>query len=165
MEPSHNTTDLTILLNDLVKINNDRVEGYRKAEQQAKGNTDLQSIFKEKTHQSLNFTAELKHYIRLLGHDYNSDTTFAGKVFRTWMDVKNTFKPNNTTSILDSCEFGEDAAIKAYDNALRSDTEISAEIRQHILEQQTAIKKSYDLIKRYRDLNLNLFKYNKGFTS
>lgn len=165
MDYSQKNTDLTILLNDLVKINNDRFEGYRKAEQQAKDNTDLQSIFKDKSHQSLDFTTVLKHYIEKLGHNYNNDTTFAGKVFRTWMDIKNTFKPNNATSILDSCEFGEDAAIKAYDNALKSDTEISAEIRQHILEQQTAIKKSYDLIRRYRDLNLNLFKYNKGFTS
>ena len=163
MNHSNNNTDLTLLLNDLVKINNDRFEGYRKAEQQAK-DTDLQSIFKDKSCQSLVFITELKHYIKVLGHDYNHDTTFAGKVFRKWMDIKNTFKPNNTTSILDSCEFGEDAAIKAYDNALRSDTEISAEIRQHILEQQTAIKKSYDFIRRYRDLNLNLFKYNKGFT-
>ncbi len=164
MEYSENNINLTLLLNDLVKINNDRYEGYRKVEQQAKGNTNLQSIFKDKSQQSLAFTVELKQHIKSLGHDYNNDTTFAGKVFRVWMDIKNTFKPNNTTSILDSCEFGEDAAIKAYDSALRSDTEISAEIRQHILEQQTAIKKSYDLIKRYKDLNLNLSKYNKGLT-
>ncbi len=155
--------DLMIMLNDLVKINNDRREGYIKAEEQAADNFNLKSIFKDKSLQSLGFSNDLKSYIQALGGNYNEDTSLAGKLFITWMSIKNTVTPNNSNSILDSCEFGEEAAIKAYDYALRSDVEIPAEIRQHILEQQTAIRKANDLIKKYRDLNLNLFNYTKSF--
>jgi len=164
MGTSETNKDLIIMLNDLVIINNDRKEGYKKAEMQVGNNTDLQSIFKDKSQQSTGFSNELKLHIQILGGNFNEETSLAGKLLRTWMSIKNTVKPNNSTSILDSCEFGEDAAIKAYDYALRSNTEIPAEIRQHILEQQTAIKKSNDLIKKYRDLNLNHFNYNKSFT-
>ena len=164
MSVPENTKHLIILLNDLARINNDRVVGYKKAEEQAAGNMDLSSLFREKWQQSLGFIADLEYQIKRLDGIYNDDTSFAGKIFRTWMSIKNTIKQNDMVSILDSCKFGEDAAIKAYSDALRSDLEISAEVRQQILEQQTAIKKSYDLIKKYRDLNLNLFNYERSFT-
>lgn len=165
MKSSENTKHLMILLNDLARINHDRVEGYKKAKQHAEQHADLSSIFHEKSKQSEEFVSDLQAQVKTLGGDVGVDTSLAGKILRMWMDVKNTFKPNNATSILDSCGFLEDAAIKAYDEALRSDIEIPAVIRQQILEQQTSIKKSRELIKKYGDLNLNFFDYNNSFTS
>lgn len=153
------------MLNDLAIINKDRVEGYKKAEKQVGEHSDLRSLFREKFNQSEEFVSDLQAKINELGGIHTGDASFAGKIFRAWMGIKNTFKPNNATSILDSCEFGEKAAIKAYDEVLRSDVEIPATVRQQILEQQTAIKKSHDTIKKYGDLNLNFFNYNKSFTS
>lgn len=164
MMSSENTKNLVILLKDLARINNDRVEGYRKARKQADSHPHLSSIFYEKSKQSEDFVSELQEQVSMLEGDNNTDTTFAGKIFRIWMGIKNTFKPNNTTSILDSCEFGEAAAIKAYDEALHSDVKIPANIRQQLLEQQTAIKKSQDLIRKYGNLNLTSYRYNNSFT-
>lgn len=162
MTSSENTKNLVILLKDLARINNDRVEGYRKARKQAEGHSDLSSIFYEKSKQSEDFINELQEQVSKLEGENNAETTFAGKIFRLWMGIKNTFKPNNTTSILESCEFGEAAAIKAYEEALHSDVKIPANIRQQILEQQTAIKKSQDLIRKYG--NLTFYGYNNSFT-
>lgn len=162
MKSLENTENLVILLKDLARINNDRVEGYRKAKKQAENHPDLSSIFHEKSKQSEDFINELQEHVSALEGENKTDTSFAGKIFRIWMGVKNTFKPNNTTSILDSCEFGEAAAIKAYEEALHSDVEIPANIRQQILEQQTAIKKSQDLIRKYG--NLTIYRYNNSFT-
>lgn len=162
MKSSENTKNLVIILKDLARINNDRIEGYRKARKQADNHSDLSSIFYEKSKQSEDFINELQEQIRALEGNNSVDTTFAGKIFRMWMGIKNTFKPNNTTSILDSCEFGETAAIKAYDEALHSDVTIPAGIRQQIQEQQTAIKKSLDLIRKYG--NLAFYGYNNSFT-
>jgi uncharacterized protein (TIGR02284 family) len=67
------------------------------------------------------------------------------------MDVKVTFSGKDRQTILDSCEFGEDAAQKAYRTALGSDAEISANTRQLITEQQESLKTSHDTIKKYRD--------------
>lgn len=165
MKSSENTKHLMIMLNDLARINHDRVEGYRKAKRHAEQHSDLTSIFHEKSKQSEEFVSDLQAQIKTLGGDVDVDASLSGKIFRMWMGIKNTFKPHNATSILDSCGFLEDAAIKAYDEALRSDIEIPAVIRQQILEQQTAIKKSQDLIKKYGDLNLNFFTYHNSFTS
>jgi uncharacterized protein (TIGR02284 family) len=67
------------------------------------------------------------------------------------MDVKATFSGSDRKAILASCEFGEDAAQRAYDEALASDAEMSTEIRQMIMDQKTSLKKSHDQIKRMRD--------------
>lgn len=159
-----NDKDLVILLKDLANINKDRTEGYRMAGAQAEADQNLSAIFYEKLKQSEDFVDELEEEIGLLEGNNNSHTSFAGRIFRVWMSIKNTLKPNDNSSILDSCNFGEEAAIRAYDEALHSDVSIPASIRHKILEQQTAIKKSQDLIRKYGALNLRPIRYNNSFT-
>lgn len=145
-------------LNDLVKINNDRIEGYKKAAEEAKENPTLRVMFNEKVADSQKFVSELNQHIARIGGEHTNKTTVAGKVFRGWMDIKDTFKPSDKTTILDSCEFGEDAALRAYDMALKSDAELDAEVRNKIIEQKESIKTSHDRIKLQRDLSANLDK-------
>ena len=45
----------------------------------------------------------------------------SGKIYRTWMDVKAAFARKERLSVLEACEFGEDAAQRAYEAALASD--------------------------------------------
>jgi uncharacterized protein (TIGR02284 family) len=158
MDSTDQNKELVSTLNDLVKINNDRVEGYKKAAEEAKENPVLKTMFHEKAADSQKFVSELHHHISKIGGDPANDTTISGKIFRSWMDVKDTFKPSDKTTILDSCEFGEDAALKAYDMALKSDVEMEAELRKTILSQQESIKASHDRIKLQRDLSANLDK-------
>ena len=153
MELNDKRNELVSTLNDLVKINLDRVEGYQKAKEQATENPGLQALFAEKSQQSEGFASDLKHKISSLGGEYSNDSTTSGKIFRAWMDVKNTFNPSSKHSILDSCEFGEDAALKAYKSSLESDAEIPAEVRQVIADQQSQIQASHNSIKEYRDAN------------
>jgi len=53
---------------------------------------------------------------------------------------------------LESCEFGEDAAQRAYQEALVSEETLSIDIRQLIDKQKDEMKSSHDTIKRFRDL-------------
>ena len=163
MPLSENTKNLILMLNDLVIINNDRMEGYKKAENQVNANLNLSSIFRDKWQQSLTFITELRQNIKLLGDNDTDDINLAGKIFNIWLDFKNTLKQNTTSPILDSCELGEDLTIKAYNAVLQSKVGIPAGIRQLIQEQQTAIKKSYDLVKKYKELNLDFQIYDKSF--
>lgn len=159
MPPSENTKHLIIMLNELATINNDRMEGYKNAEKQLSANQNLSSVLRDKWQQSVVFITELQQRIKLLGGDFTDDAGF----FNTWIIRKNTLTRNSTSSVLDECELGEDAAIKAYSIVLQSEVEIPAGIRQLIVEQQTSIKKSYDLIKKYRSLNLDFQNYNERF--
>ena len=145
---------LTEVLNDLVKINNDRVNGYEKAAEETKGiDADMQALFYSMANDSKKHVEELKQEISNLGGKATTNTTNVGKIYRIWMDVKVTFTGDTKKAVLSSCEFGEDAAQKAYKEALASDAEMSANVRQVITTQQASLKKSHDLIKKYRDMH------------
>lgn len=149
-----NNEQLSETLNDLVRINNDRVTGYEKASDETKDkDVDLQATFLKMADESRTYIKELNDKILSLGGESTSDTTTAGKIYRVWMDVKNTFTASDRESILGACEFGEDAAQKAYSEALESDAEMDASTRQLIMEQKNSLKNSHDIIKRYRDLH------------
>jgi len=143
---------LTEVLNDLVRINNDRTAGYEKASEEARSiDVDLQATFNKMANESRRFAAELTNEVYRLGGEPATGTTNSGKIYRVWMDVKVTFSGKDRQAILESCEFGEDAAQKAYKEALASDAEMSADTRQIITDQQSSLKTSHDIIKKYRD--------------
>lgn len=145
---------LAEVLNDLLEINNDRIKGYNKAAEETKDlDIDLKAVFKNMANESIKYATQLTQQVQRLGAKPSTDTTVRGKVYRVWMDVKATFTGHDRQSILESCEFGEDAAQRAYTDALASDAEISAEIRKVITDQQAALQKSHNLIKKYRDMH------------
>lgn len=144
-------TALAEVLNDLILINNDRIEGYEKAIAQADNvDVDLKGIFTKMISQSRENVGQLNTLVAQLGEKPESGTTVSGKVYRAWMSVKSTFTANERESVLELCEAGEDAAQKAYREAL-SDVALTGDARQLIASQQASLKTSHDLIKKYRD--------------
>ncbi|MDB5278472.1 MAG: hypothetical protein JWR61_3427 [Ferruginibacter sp.] len=142
------------VLNDLIEINNDRVRGYERALEETKDlDVDLKSIFHSLANDSRKYAAELTQEVNKFGGEATTDTTTSGKLYRAWMDVKATFTGHDRQSVLESCEFGEDAAQKAYNGALASDAEMSTETRQLITNQQSTLRTAHNLIKKYRDLH------------
>jgi uncharacterized protein (TIGR02284 family) len=142
------------VLNDLIRINNDRIEGYQRANVEARDiDVDLRAVFTRMADESRQYAAELIQEVVKLGGEPATGTTASGKIYRAWMNVKATFTGHDRESVLASCEFGEDAAQKAYDTALESDAEMTADVRQLIANQKTSLKTSHDLIKKYRDMH------------
>jgi uncharacterized protein (TIGR02284 family) len=140
------------VLNDLVRINNDRITGYERAAKDADAkDADLKALFTRMADESRQYVNELTNYVARTGEEPAKETTVSGKIYRAWMDVKATFTGKNRKAILASCEYGEDAAQRAYDSALASDAEISTEVRQLIMDQKTNLKQSHDKIKAMRD--------------
>ena len=140
------------ILNDLIEINNDRVEGYERASKETSSkDADLRSLFDDMATTSRRYANELTQYVRETGNDPAEGTTVRGKIYRAWMDVKATFTGKDRKAILGSCEFGEDAAQRAYNEALSSDAEIPAEVRQLIMEQKENLERDHDKIKAMRD--------------
>ncbi len=147
------------VLNDLIRINNDRVAGYEKASDEARNiDVDLRSIFSRMAEESRQYAAELTQEVVKLEGDPATGTTNSGKIYRAWMDIKATFTGKSRQAILENCEFGEDAAQKAYDEALKSDADLTADVRQLIANQKSSLKTSHDVIKKYRDLHAEVNK-------
>ena len=136
-------------LRDLIRINNDRVTGYSKAATQT-DEQELQSLFSQLAQQSRQFANELRNLIHDDEKDVTDETTAAGKIYRTWMDVKATFGGDDRKGVLASCEFGEDAAQRAYRDAL-DDDDLSPDVRATIESQKDVLRQAHDQIKMMRD--------------
>jgi len=140
------------VLNDLIRINNDRIAGYEKAvENLEPGDTLLRTLFHQLQDESQKVKEELESSVRNAGGEPATDTTASGKVYRVWMDIKATFAGDDTQSTLNACEFGEDAAQKAYSEALKESKDFPQNIRSMISEQKDLLKMSHDLIRNQRD--------------
>lgn len=145
--------ELISVLNDLIKINHDRTEGYNKAVEELKPtDIDLKTMFTNMANASMQYANALAAEVRNLGGDPASETTQSGKIYRIWMDIRSGVSARDRKSILSLCEFGEDAALKSYKLALESDVEIPADIRQLILEQKDGLQNAHDIVRRYRDM-------------
>ena len=145
--------ELISVLNDLVRINHDRTEGYQKAVEELKAtDIDLKTMFTNMANASVQNANALAAEVARLGDQPVSDTTQSGKIYRIWMDIRSGISARDRKSILSLCEFGEDAALKAYKLALESDVEMPAEIRQLVLDQQEGLQSSHDIVKRHRDM-------------
>jgi uncharacterized protein (TIGR02284 family) len=139
------------VLNDLIEINNDRLKGYEKAVGETKPeDADLRDLFIEVAADSRSNLDELKKFVYRHGEEPAEGTTQRGKIYRVWMDVKAVITGHNRKAILASCEFGEDAAQRAYQSALDADG-LTADVRQVIQEQKAKLRKSHDRIKMMRD--------------
>jgi len=138
------------VLNTLIEYNNDRVEGYQKAAEETE-ETDLMALFNKYSAQSLKFSQQLANRVSQIGGEPVSGTTNSGKIYRAWMDVKAALTGKDRKAILGSCEYGEDVALKSYEDALEGDN-LTAESRIMIAEQARHIRASHDEIKALRDM-------------
>lgn len=139
------------VLNTLVQINNDRIEGYETASKETE-EQDLKSFFGQLTKTSQSCRQELTGEITKLGGTATEGTKTTGKFFRVWMDVKAALTGKDRKAILNSCEYGEDVAKGTYEKVLENDSEhFTAEQQDMIKAQHTLLKADHDKVKSMRD--------------
>lgn len=141
------------VLADLIKINNDRIEGYEKALKDLKPEDgDLRLLFLKAIDQSRTVRIALGNEIQVLGEDIPTATSGSGTIHRAWLDLKATFSGHSRHSILASCEFGEDAVQKAYESALNSE-HLPEYLSSTVLEEKEELRTIHNEIKDLRDLS------------
>ena len=142
------------IINDIIKINNDRIEGYNKAIELAHnhGLHELEPDFRKYIEQSESFIAELTPYVELEGKEPTDSTMLSGKLFRAWMSIKVNITGNDKKSLLESCEKGEDAFKATYKKVLDEDTdELSPNVKNVLSIQLNKQLDAHDSIKMLRD--------------
>ncbi|WP_462264246.1 ferritin-like domain-containing protein [Mucilaginibacter sp.] len=147
------TSDSSLdVLSDLIKINNDRADGFEKAIKDLDGGSqDLKTVFEDYAQQSRKFSQELTAKVGQAGGDAETSNSVSGTLHRAWIDVKALFGGSDRQSILNECERGEDAIKKAYKDALAPDSGLSAEYSSLVSSQSGEIQASHDKIKALRD--------------
>jgi uncharacterized protein (TIGR02284 family) len=139
------------VLNKLLEINNDRLEGYETATNET-DELELKALFARLSKTSLRCRYELIDEITILGGEPVEGTKTSGKFFRAWMDVKAELSGHDRNAILSSCEFGEDKAIAAYKNVLINDImHLSTKLLTLVRTQYVLLKADHDTIHSLRD--------------
>ena len=143
------TTQYDILLtalNELIEINYSRIDGYKKAADDIDGG-DLKGLFQGMINESENFADDLTAHVEKFGGDPATGSTFTGKIHQVWLDFKSAISSNNRETILSSCEFGDQTAIKAYDTALALDkVQASPDFMSLLNSQRSSISESLKVI-------------------
>ncbi|MEO6683332.1 MAG: PA2169 family four-helix-bundle protein [Ginsengibacter sp.] len=141
----------TETLNDLILINNDRYEGYQKAMKEIK-DADLKNLFSKFSKQSQTNNESLRSLVPASEDTPDEDEThLSGKIHRMWMDLKTALDSDDREKILSSCEYGEDVAKKAYEDALADRKQLSPDAVTMIQEQYDEILKAHEEIRSLRD--------------
>jgi uncharacterized protein (TIGR02284 family) len=139
-------TDSIDTLQELLLFVNDRIEGYKKAVEETKDH-DLQGYYKQLVSQSQQFSKELNSHLRKLGAEPETSTTLKGKFYRGWMDAKALIAGSDEKAILGSNVYGEEWALKAYQDAL-DDKTLPAAIRTAVERQLHISEKTYKKLKK-----------------
>lgn len=140
------------VLNTLIEINNDRIEGYEKASNETE-EQDLKMEFAELARTSHKCVNELSAEIYKLGGLPTEGTKVSGKFFRTWMDVKTALTGRDRKAILSLCEYGEDSAQETYDDVINNDFEhLTIEQQALVYKQVALLRTDHNLVKSMRDV-------------
>lgn len=143
----NSTHETLLVLNDLLRINKDRVEGYKKASYDTSV-SDLKALFCNMADESRkNITALTRETMDAKVNPLN-ESTFTGKIYKAWIASQLKFTGENNDSVLNSCEFVELAALNAYKASKLSS--LSSHLTELIERQEQSLETSYNVIRAYR---------------
>lgn len=138
-------------LNELVVINNDRIEGYEKASENTE-ERELKDLFSEFIKTSQKCRNELISEISKLGGKAEEGTKTSGEFFRAWMDVKSALSGKDRKAVLNSCEHGEEEADETYQTVLDDESEhLSPQHQAMIKAQHTLLRTDQNRIKSMKN--------------
>lgn len=141
-----NTQKVIDILNGLVQINNDRITGYHQATHETT-QEDLEKLFTSMLNESVNFAETLAAYIKEMGGEPAVSGTAPGIIHQAWLRFKEALTGNDRTTLLESCEFGDKAAIEAYEAALQNDAiQQDEELKGVLVRQQSDIQSSLKIL-------------------
>ena len=126
----------------------DGQEGFKEIGEKLEDPT-LKKYFAAESLKRASFRGELETVLHTHGvHDTKEHGTAGGAMKRTWAEVKSKLGGGDHT-LLETAESGEDAAKKAYKDALEKDLPLP--VKQLMTTQYVHIQESHDYVKAARD--------------
>ena len=141
--------DVIATLNDLIETSKDGDEGFRTCADNVK-NPTLKTFFLEKAERCREGAAQLQAIVREMGGDPERGGSMSGAMHRFWVNIRGTISGMDDHAILDECERGEDAAKRAYEDALRQD--LPGDVRRVVERQFREVQTNHDRVKELRSI-------------
>jgi len=133
-----NTNKTTTMLNMLLTIHIDRMEGYLKANKQV-SEFDLNALFYHLISTSKKCKEELKAEILILGGLPNLTISKSGVFFRVWKYIGKSLAGKDRRSIILSCEFEESLIENYYQEVLENNSGYLNEKQIKMIETQKSM--------------------------
>jgi uncharacterized protein (TIGR02284 family) len=138
---------ISSILEALIESCKDGEQGFRSASEDVR-NLSLKKMFAAHARERGEFVTELENLLRSQGQQSDTSGSVAGALHRAWINLKSALSTGSERSVLTECERGEEAAVSAYEDALKHE-ELPADMREVIVQQAATIRES---LMRIRDL-------------
>ena len=138
------TSKVISILNGLIQTLKDGENGFKTA---AAGLQDPQarSLFQQYSRQRADRAREVQSEVRRLGGDPETAGSLAGAAHRGWINITSAVSGRDDSSIIAEAERGEDAAKRAYEEALRAP--LAAQTLALVREQSMKIHDAHDRVR------------------
>jgi uncharacterized protein (TIGR02284 family) len=138
-------------LNDLLRINADRISDYHKISYEVESaNLDLHAICNKIIQQTQIDNIELEKLSNEIACSLGYHKETKGKAHRIWLKLKGSYIAKDRISILNFMDFNEEAAEKAYEYVI-NEVNITPEIKNVLTRQQLSLITLHDIIKQIND--------------
>lgn len=140
--------DLIATLNELIATSKDGEEGFHAAADNVE-NPVLRIFFMEKAERCREGAEQLQDIIREMGGSPARGGSIAGAVHRLWVTIRGTLSGMDDDRILAECERGEEAAARAYEEALNQP--LPADVRRVVDRHYAEIIANRDRVREMRN--------------
>ena len=137
--------ETTEVVKTVIQVLNDGATGFKDIGEHIKSES-MKAFFMKQSQQRAAFARELE---AASGISPEVGGTAAAAIHRSWGNLQAPLGGGDHT-LLETAEQGEDAAKKAYKEALE-DSSVAGPVRTVLQQQQTSIQASHDQVKAYRD--------------
>jgi uncharacterized protein (TIGR02284 family) len=136
--------DVISVMNDLIETCKDGEQGFRTAGD-AIENPDVRTLFHMYAQQRAHFASELNNEVLRRGGEPADSGHISASLHRGWMRLKEVIPGKNETAIIDECERGEDAAMEAYQEALKKN--LPSDLLDIVEEQYKEVRHSHETVR------------------
>ncbi len=140
--------DVISTLNGLIETCKDGQDGFKTAAEGVE-RSDLKTTFYDLGQQRAKFAGELQTLVRDLGGDPEDSGSISASLHRGWINIKSAVTGKDDGAVLNEAERGEDAAKKAYKDALAQN--LPANVKSVVQKQATDINAAHDKVRDLRD--------------
>ena len=131
----------------LITILDDAKKGYLNAAEKIKDEV-LSLLFENFAYQKSRYSNELRQLVNRFNFSSSIDQFTLSLLYRTWMDLKATFKFEKKEKIIQACIKGEETALENYTAAI-SQIQNNYEVKMVLEQQVNGIRTVLNTIKEY----------------
>jgi uncharacterized protein (TIGR02284 family) len=132
------------VLNNLIETTRDGENGFRTAASAVK-DSHLKALFQRFERQRAEMVRELQSEVKRLGGDPEKMGSVSGSLHRGWINIKSLVTGGDDAAIISEAERGEDAAKRAFEDALKAD--LPAGTRELVQQQSAIVHTAHDEVR------------------